>query len=140
MARPMHDKIHHLWTTSNNHFTKQIHLFSNQNFFGCYTSMIIYIQTHVTFVGSKFLVSHRRLCTPKHFHWISLLELCLTSNTGSFTRVGIYPCLLLLDTSFPLPFHLTVPLYWNLSNDIEPTQSITKHSVDFQLCTHIHSM
>ena len=37
---------------------------------------------------------------PKHFHRLSPLELCLTTNTESFTREGIYPCLLLPDTNF----------------------------------------
>ena len=39
------------WITSNDHFTKQIHLFSNQNLFGCYTPMIIYIQNSCVFYG-----------------------------------------------------------------------------------------
>ena len=37
MLKPMCDKIHNFWITSNDHFTKQIHLFSNQKIFGCYT-------------------------------------------------------------------------------------------------------
>ena len=100
MPKPMRDKIHHLWITSNNHFTKQIHLFSNQNLFGCYPSMIIYIQNSCVFCGSEVLVLHHRLRMPKHFHGLSPLELCLTTNTGSFTRGGIYPCLLLPNTYF----------------------------------------
>ena len=52
-----------------------------------------------------------RLRMPKHFQGLSLLEICLTTNTWSFTRREIYPYLLLPDTSFPLPFHLTVQLY-----------------------------
>ena len=64
---PMCDKTHHLWITSNDHFTKQIHLFSNQKLFGCYTSMIIYIQNSCVFCGQRIFVSHRRLYTPIHF-------------------------------------------------------------------------
>ena len=124
----------------NDHFTKQIYLFSNQKIFGCYTSMIIYIQNSCVFCRQLILVSHHRLCTPKHFHGLSPLELCLTTNTGSFTQGGIYPYLLLPDTSFFLPFHVTMRLCWTLSNSTESTQSITKCSVDFQLCTHTHAM
>ena len=91
-------------------------------------------------MGCKFLVSHRKLCTPKHFHKLSLLEICRTTNTGSFTQAGIYPCLLLPDTSFLYHFHEIVQLCWTLSNGTKSTQSITKHSVDFRPCTHTHSM
>ena len=130
MPKPMHDKIHHLWITSNDHFTKQIHLFSNQKLFGCYTSMIIYIKkNYVSFVGSEFLVSHLRLRTPRHFHGLSLLKLCLTKNTESFTRGSVYPCLLLPDTSFP--FYTTVRLCWTSFNGTESTHQITNCGVKF---------
>ena len=82
-------------------------------------------------MSSEFLVSHRRLRTPKDFHGLSPLEICITTNTGSFTRWGIYPCLILLDTYFLLPFHVTVQPYWTSSNGTKPTQSITKRSVDY---------
>ena len=36
--------------TSNDHLTKQFHLFSNQKLFGCYTSMIICIQNSCVFL------------------------------------------------------------------------------------------
>ena len=100
MPMPVRDKIHHFWITSNGHFTKQIHLFSNQNLFGCNISMIICIQNSCPFMGSEFLVSYRRLRTPKHFYGFSPLELSLTTTNGSFTRGGVYPCLLLPDISF----------------------------------------
>ena len=75
----------------------------------------------------------------RHFHGISLSELCLTKNTKSFTQGGVYPSLLLPDTSFPLPFHLTVRLCWTLSSGIEPTQLNTKHIVDYNhALTPIH--
>ena len=72
----------------------------------------------MSFVGNEFLVSHHRLRTPKHFHGLSPLELCLTTNIESFIRGGIYLCLLLPDTYFlyhfiqPCDFvgrHSTVP-------------------------------
>ena len=55
-------------------------------------------------------------------------------------KYRVYPCFLLPDTYFLLPFHATVRLCWTSSNAIEPTQSITKRSVDFQPYTHTHSM
>ena len=76
-------------------------------------------------------MSHRRLRTPRHFHGLSSLELCLTINNESFIRGGGYPYLLLPNTSFLLPFHLTMQLCWTLSNGTELTQSNTKCSVDF---------
>ena len=85
----------------------------------------------MSFVGSKFLVSHHRFRAPKHFHRRLPLELCLTTNTESFTRGGIYPYLLLPNTSFFLPLYSTVQLCWTSSNGTEPTQSITKRSVDY---------
>ena len=51
MTKPIRDKIHHFWITSNDHFTKQIHFSSNQKIFGCHTSMILCIQNHVCFYG-----------------------------------------------------------------------------------------
>ena len=56
---------------------------------------------------------------------------CRTETNGSFTRGGVYPCLLLLEISFILLFHLTVLLYWTSSNSTKPTQSNTKYSVDY---------
>ena len=73
----MCNKIPHLWITSNNRFIKQIHLFSNQNLFGCYTSIVIYIfKTMCLFMGSEFSVSHHKLCTHSYtftsFHHLLL--------------------------------------------------------------------
>ena len=98
---PMYDKTHHLWITSNDHFTKQFHLFSNQKLFGCYISMIIYIQNHVSFFGSEFLGSHRRLRTSFYtftgFHrWTHMYN----QIYRGFHSRGYYPYLLLPDTYF----------------------------------------
>ena len=41
---------------------------------------------------------------------------------------------------FSLPLYSTVQLCSTLSHLTEPTQSNTKRSVDFQPCTHAHSM
>ena len=107
IAMPMCDKIHHLWITSNYHFTKQIHFFSNQNLFGCYTSMIIYVfKTICHFCRQQILgvpsqTSHAFL----HFHDLPRLEICITTCTGTLTRGGVYPYLLLPDTCFQ--FHVS---------------------------------
>ena len=106
---PMYDKTHHLWITSNDHFTKQFHLFSNQKLFGYFTSMIIYIQNHVSFFGSEFSGSHCRLRTSfytftgfhrwthmynqiyRGFHWRGYLSLfAITRHIFSFSCVQ--PC------------------------------------------------
>ena len=101
MPKPMCDKIHHLWITSNDHFTKQIHLFSNQKLFRCYTSMIICIQnSSVFFVGRKFrgpTAGSARLPTLLQAFTFRIIS---NPTNESFTRGGIYPCMLLLDTSF----------------------------------------
>ena len=132
----MCDKTHHLWITSNDHFTKQINLFSNQKFFECYTSMIIYIQNSCVFCGSEFSGSHRRLRAPSDTFW--------TFIVGVSQPVWVFhsrdnPTLLAITRhKFSLPFCSTVQLCWTSSNGTEPTQSSTKRSVDFQPCTHTH--
>ena len=83
-------------------------------------------------MGSEFLGSHRRLRMPsnifKGFHrWGS----CLTTTNGFFTRGGVYPCFLLLDTYFLLPFNITLQPCCTSSNSTGPTQSIIKRSIDF---------
>ena len=55
-------------------------------------------------------------------------------TTGSFTRGGVYPYLLLPDK----PLYSTVQLCWTSSHLIEPTQSNTKRSVDSSTM-HSHS-
>ena len=89
-------------------------------------------KNHVSFVGREFLGSHRRFCTPSNtftgFHrWRSRL----TTTNESFTRWGVYPCLLLPDTYFLLLFHITVRPYWTASNSTGLTQSNTICSVDY---------
>ena len=141
MPKPMHDKIHHFWITSNDHFTKQIHLFSNQKLFECYTLMIICIQNScVFFMGSEFLVSQHRLHTPRYFYGLSPLQLSLTIINGSFTREGVYPCLLLPDTSFL--YHIIQPcdsVGLRHTSPSPPNQTPNVVLI-FQPCTHTHSM
>ena len=57
------------------------------------------------------------------------LEICITTCTGSVTRRGVYPCLLLPDTYF----HFHVRNHATLLDFVQwyrVHQSITKHSVD----------
>ena len=42
----------------------------------------LYTKLMCFFMGSEFLVSHRRLRTPRYFYELSPLELCLTTLTG----------------------------------------------------------
>ena len=138
MQKPMRDKIHHLWITSKDHFTKQICLFSNQNPFGSYTSLIICIQTHLYFVGNEFSGSHCRLRTPFDTFWTFTVG--VSKPFRVFHPRENLALLAITRHKFSLPFHATVRLCWTSSNGTKPTQSITKHSVDFQPCTHTHSM
>ena len=101
MPRSMRNKIHHFWITSNDHFYKtNLFVFKPKAFWMLHLNDYLYKKLTCLVVGSKFLVSCRRLRTPRHFYGISPLELCLTTNISSFTRWGIHSCLLLPDTSF----------------------------------------
>ena len=101
MPKSMRDKIHHFWITSNDHFTKQIHLFSNQKLFGCYTSMIIYIQNHVFLWVANFQSLTAGFASlPTLSRVFTVGHICITKNNGAFTRGGVYPYLLIPDTYF----------------------------------------
>ena len=75
-------------------------------------------------------MSNCRLRTSRHLYGLLPFELCPTTINGSFTRGGVYPCLLLPDTSFLLPHYSIVQLCWTSSHLTELTQSNTKRSVD----------
>ena len=99
----------------------------------------LYAKLMCLFVCSKFLVSHHRSHTPRHFYGLSLYELCLTTINGSFTRGGIYPCLLLPDTSFL--YHIIQPCD---SIGLRPTKPSSLNQtlnavLIFQPCTHTHN-
>ena len=89
----------------------------------------LYTKFMYLFVGSEYLVSHRRFRTPRHFYGLSPLELCLTTINGSFTQGGVYPCLLLPDTSFL--YHIIQPCDSVRLCPLDRAHPInTKHSVD----------
>ena len=131
MPKPMCDKIHQFWITSNDHFTKQIYLFSNQNIFGCYTSMIICIQSSCVFLwvanfGGPTSGFIRLPTLLRHF----TAGIMSNHNWRVFHPRG---CLSLLANTrliFYLPHYSIVRLYWTSSHLTEPTQSNTKRSVD----------
>ena len=89
MPKPMHDKIHHSWITSNDHFTKQISFVFKPKAFWMFTSMIICFKKYMCLLWvANFSGSHRRLCKPSHtftgFHrWI---HMCNQKDNGAFTR------------------------------------------------------
>ena len=87
-------------------------------------------KTMCLFVGSKFLVSHRRLRKPRHFYSLSPLETMSDHNWQFFHPRGDLSLLANTQHIFSLPLYLIVRLYWTLSYLTEPTQSNTKHSVD----------
>ena len=81
-------------------------------------------------------MSHHKLRTPTHLHGLSPLELCTTTDIGSFTRGGIYPYLLLLDTS-SLPFYSAVQLCWTSSQLTEHTHSHLFNAMSPCICDAI---
>ena len=90
----------------------------------------LYIQNHVSFCAQRIFgvppqASHAFL----HFHGLPPLEIYITTCTGSFTRGGVYSCLLLLETYF----HFHVRNRATLLDFVQRYrihQSITKHGVD----------
>ena len=89
MLKPMRDKIHHSWITSNDHFTKQISFVFKPKFFWMFTSMIICFQKSMCLLEvENFSGSHHRLRKPVHtfmgFHrWIHMYN---QKDNGAFTR------------------------------------------------------
>ena len=90
----------------------------------------LYIQNHVSSCGQRiFEVPPQASHAFLYFHGLPPLEICITTGTESFTRGGVYPCLLLLDTYF----HFHVSNRTTLLDFVQryPVhQSITKHSID----------
>ena len=88
MPKPMHDKIHNFWITSNNHFTKQISFVFKPKAFWIFTSMIICFHKSMCLLWvANFPRSHRRLRKPSHtftgFHrWI---HMCNQKDNEAFT-------------------------------------------------------
>ena len=96
--------------------------------------IILYSKSMCLFVGSGFLVSHHRLCKPRHFYGLSPLGTVSDHNWRVFTRGGIYPFLLIPDTYFS--FHATVRLCWTLSNLPNPPNQTPNAVSIYQPCTH----
>ena len=89
----------------------------------------LYTKLMCLFVGSKFLVSHCRLCTPRYFYGLSLLEICLTTLMDlSLEGVSIPTCYYPTQVFFTTLFNRVTLL--DFVHLIEPTQSNTKRNVD----------
>ena len=135
ILKPIRDKIHHSWITSNDHFTKQISFVFKPKDFWIFTSMIICFQKSMYLLWvTNFPGSRRRFCIPSHtfmgFHrWI---HMCNQKGNGAFTRHIILfsifkPCNSIWTLShFPSPHNQhqtqcqfttmqTVELYWTSS-------------------------
>ena len=98
----------------------------------------LYTKLMCLFVGSEFLVSHRRLCTPRHFYGLSPLELCLTTLTGlSPEGVSMPACYYSTQIFFTTLFNRAC-LCWTSSHLTKPTQSNIKRNVDSSTM-HSHS-
>ena len=100
--------------------------------------IILYSKSMRLFVGSGFLVSHRRFRKPRHFTAFHRWGLCLTIIGGFFTRGGIYPFLWIPSTCFP--FHAIVRLCWTLSHFPNPPNQTPNAVSIYQPCTHTHEM
>ena len=89
MPKPMHDKIHNSWITSNDYFTKQISFIFKPKSFWMFTSMIICFQKSMCLLWVvNFPGSHRRIRKPSHtftgFHrWIHMYN---QKDNESFTQ------------------------------------------------------
>ena len=89
MPKPIRDKIHHSWITSNDHFTKQISFVFKPKAFWMFTSIIICFQKSMCLLWvANFPRSHLRLCNPSHtftdFHrWI---HMCNQKDNRAFTQ------------------------------------------------------
>ena len=87
MSKPMCEKIHHSWITSNDHFTKQISFVFKPKAFWMFTSMIICFQKSMcllwvaNFQGSGFTNLPTLLLG---FH--QLIHMCNQKDNGAFTR------------------------------------------------------
>ena len=87
-------------------------------------------KTMLLFVGSEFLVSHRRLHKPRHFYSLSSLETMSNHNWRVFHPRGDLSLFANTRHMFSLPLYSTVQLCWTLTHLTEPTQSNTKRNVD----------
>ena len=99
------DKTHHLWITSNDHFTTKIICFQTKSFWMLYLNDHLYSKSCVL-LG---VVNFRGLTTGfASLHTLSRAftvgHICITKTNGAFTQGSIYPYLLLPDTYFHFPF------------------------------------
>ena len=87
----------------------------------------------MSFVGSEFPGSHRKLRMPSNTFWTFIVG--VSEPVRVFHPMEYLALLVITRHKFSLPFRSTVRICWTLSNGTEPTQSNSKCSVDFQLCT-----
>ena len=122
MSKLMRDKIHHFWITSNDHFTKQIHLFSNKKLFRCCTSMKIYIQNHVSFCRKLIFggLTASFASLPILSQAFTVGHICITKNIRAFIEgVSIPACY--YPTHIFIFIYTTVQPCWTLSYRTKPT-------------------
>ena len=99
--------------------------------------IILFSKSMRLYVGSGFLVSHRRLYKPRHFYGLSLLGIMFDHNWRAFhPREDLF---LLANTRriFSLPFYLTVRLCWTLSHLPSPPNQ-TPYTVLILPTMHSH--
>ena len=76
MPKPMRDKIHHSWITSNDHFTKKkIICFQNKSFLDIHLNDNLFSKIHVSFMGGEFSeVPPQASKTFPHFYGLSPMD------------------------------------------------------------------
>ena len=102
--------------------------------------IILYLKSIHLFMDSGFLVSHSRLCKPRHFYGLSPLGTMFDHNWRVFhLREDLS---LFVDTRhiFSLPFYSTVRLCWTLSHLPSPHNQTPNTVSIYQPCTNTHLM
>ena len=106
MSKPMRDKIHHSWITSDDHFTKQISfVFQTKGFWMLHLNDHLYSKSCVFLWVANFCgLTVGFASLPILSQVFTVGHICITKTNGPFTLVGVYPYLLIPDTYFHLSF------------------------------------
>ena len=106
MPKPMRDKIHHSWITSDDHFTKQISfIFQTKSFLDVTPNDHLYSKSCVFLWVENFRgLTAGFTSLPKLSRAFTVGHICITKTNGAFTRGGVYPYLLIPDTYFHFSF------------------------------------
>ena len=99
--------------------------------------IILFSKSMRLYVGSGFLVSHHRLCKPRHFYDLSTLGTMSDHNWRAFHPREDLSLLSNTRHIFYLPFYSTVRLYSMLSHLPSPPNQ-TPNTVSILSTIHSH--